>query len=766
MSEIPFRISSALKNIIGKELITDEFVAVFELVKNSFDANAKKVEIIFENQTDLSKGKITIKDNGKGMNEGDLKNKWLFVAYSAKKEGTENEEDYRNRIKVNRIFAGAKGVGRFSCDRLGKKLNLISVKDEKNAKVENLIVNWEDFEVDPKKEFINVNVKHQTLAKSSSNGTTLEITGLRDVWDRERLLKLKKSLAKLINPNQGNDSNNFQIELAAKSELATDKKSNDDYDKVNGFIKNDVFENLKIKTTSLRVEISKDGKKITSTLQDRGDRIYTLIEKNPFSELHSISTHLFQLNFKAKVAFKNAMGVRSIDYGSVFMYKNGFRVYPFGEPGEDLLLIDRRKSQGYNRFLGNRDLIGRIEINGNQDELRETSSRDGGLVKTVTYNQLVKFFEEYVLKRLEYYVVNVIKWGDEKINEDTGELLHPELWPKDVKLQILELITGFIKSENIISIDYDKDFLKIMESKQDKSVEKIIKNISNIAARSNNPAIVKEAARIGKVVKEVKADAAKDKARADKAEEKAAKTEEKLGYIIGQNLFLKNEIGDDTKNLESILHHIGLTTNFVKMDLDSLVKAINKDASKESILNIVKRISSENQKITSFTKYFKKVNFNIHSTKVEKDVVSFINEYIENVYKLRKDLKNNRELLKIEIETPSKAKLDIKFNPIDMLIVLDNLISNSAKDEVNAKHIYLKWKEQKNNSIELSFKDDGKGIKEDYLPHIFDFGFTTSRNGSGLGLYHVQEMIKKMKGDIKVNTKNAKGVEFLITFNK
>ena len=150
----------------------------------------------------------------------------------------------------------------------------------------------------------------------------------------------------------------------------------------------------------------------------------------------------------------------------------------------------------------------------------------------------------------------------------------------------------------------------------------------------------------------------------------------------------------------------------------------------------------------------------------EKDIVSFINEYIENVYKLRKDLKNNRELLKIDIATPPKAKLDVKFNPIDLLIVLDNLISNSAKDEIGAKHIHLKWKEQKNNSIELSFMDDGKGIKEEYLPHIFDFGFTTSRNGSGLGLYHVQELIKKMNGDIKVNTKTPKGVEFLITFKK
>jgi len=87
MAELPelnFRISAALKNIIGKELITDDFIAVFELVKNSFDAHASDVEIVFEGFKTASP-KIVIKDNGKGMNYDDLINKWLFVAYSAKK---------------------------------------------------------------------------------------------------------------------------------------------------------------------------------------------------------------------------------------------------------------------------------------------------------------------------------------------------------------------------------------------------------------------------------------------------------------------------------------------------------------------------------------------------------------------------------------------------------------------------------------------------------------------------------------------------------
>ncbi len=766
-----FKISAALKDIIGKELITDEFVAVFELVKNSFDANASNVEVIFEKNYDPDNARITIKDNGKGMNYKDLKEKWLFVAYSAKRLGKEND-DYRDKIKTQRVFAGAKGVGRFSCDRLGKYLNLITTKDERDPKIENLVVNWEDFENADDEEFVNIKVTHNTLKENKYNfnkGTILEISGLRDKWDRERILKLKKSLAKLINPNQGNDSDNFEIEIIAKDEDTLDKEKGkkgqkkNDLEIVNGIVKNSIFETLEIKTSNILVQISPKGDYIETSLQDRGDLIYYLKEKNPYNDLQNISVYLFQLNRAAKANFTRLMGMEPVKYGSVFMYKNSFRIYPFGEEGEDILLIDRRKAQGYNRFLGNRDLIGRIEINGEQPELKETTTRDGGLIKTDTYYQLVDFFYDYVLKRLEHYVVSIIQWGDERINRETGEV-RPELWAKDVKIQILELISGFINSKDIIDIQYDKDFLKIISEKQNQSVEKIVKNISKVAAKSGNPEMLKEAKKIGKAVKEIKADADKDKIKAQLEEKTRKETEKKLDFVISQKNFLQTEISDDTKNLESILHHIGLTTNFIKKDIENLVKALNKNASKNELQNIVMRLSKQNEKITSFSKYFKKVNFSketILPNEISQDIVSFINEYIENVYKLREDLRINRELLKVNIITPQNLVFNIKFNPIDMIIVLDNLINNSSKH--GASMVELTWNKS-SQLIELSFKDDGKGISDNILENIFDFGFTTSRRGSGIGLYHVKEIIESLKGKIKVNNKISKGVEFILSF--
>src|SRR5690349_9295058 len=112
MSKVHFRTNVLLKSIIGKDLIIDDNIAVLELVKNSFDANSKKVEIHFFNTKDnddasivdtptLNSSQIIIKDTGIGMSETDLKDKWLNIAYSEKKE---------KREEFGRLLAGNKGV--------------------------------------------------------------------------------------------------------------------------------------------------------------------------------------------------------------------------------------------------------------------------------------------------------------------------------------------------------------------------------------------------------------------------------------------------------------------------------------------------------------------------------------------------------------------------------------------------------------------------------------------------------------------------------
>lgn len=752
-----FKISSFLKDLIGRELITDEFVAVFELVKNSFDAHAKNVKVIFENQYDTSLSRIVIWDDGRGMDCMDLQNKWLFVAHSDKRSGTE-DNDYRDKIQHKRTFAGAKGVGRFSCDRLGRFLNLISIKDKPNAKIENLKIDWTSFEQDSNKEFVDIKVEHNVLEKSHyigfDKGTILEISGLRDEWNRERIKKLKSSLEKLINPIQGNNVDDFVIEIIAKDEILQDQKEKDERDKINGIVRNVVFERLGLKTTQIKVSITNHGGTITTILTDRGTEIYTLKERNPFEKLYDIDIMLFVLNRSGKINFKKIMGIDSVKYGSVFIYKNGFRIYPFGEEGDDTLLIDRRKQQGFYRYLGTRDLLGRIEINGESSDLRETTSRDGGFIKNESWNQLVEFFYDKALRRLETYTVDVIKWGDDKFDKETGELIQPELTPDDVKDKILDIISNLTKAKDVIDVQYNQNFLQIYESKQEKSATQLVKNLTRMAKDTNNPQFVKQAKAVEKQVSEMR------QSIGELERENAIKTDEnknikkEVSQLQTENLFLASDMSKDVKQLSSLQHHITHTSSFIHDLAIKSIDAINSN-NLEKAIKFVQQILFENTKISTLSNFVSKAKFNLMAKKITKDIVNFVNEYMLNVYSIL-----NKDEICIHVEK-SHLQLNKLFAPIDFIVVLDSLLDNAKKAQ--AKNIFITWKEH-DNYIELHFNDDGDGISDDILPYIFNYRFTTT-NGGGLGLYHVNEICKKMDVSIKVNNKNN-GAEFILIFEK
>src|SRR6185312_9911793 len=214
MSEqIPFRISTGLKDIIGRELITNDDIAIFELVKNSYDADSKTVKIVFKNimkPIGSKDSKIVIIDDGHGMSRDDIENKWLFVGFSEKKIEENTESDYRDKIKRKRIFAGAKGIGRFSSDRLGKYLTIYS-KKENEIGIHRLTINWELFENVQDSEFQTILTDYAMIDKlpkdleyvgNFKQGVILEISSLRGIWERDKLLKLKRYLQRLINPAQ------------------------------------------------------------------------------------------------------------------------------------------------------------------------------------------------------------------------------------------------------------------------------------------------------------------------------------------------------------------------------------------------------------------------------------------------------------------------------------------------------------------------------------------------------------------------------------
>ena len=114
IEEIPFRfkVSGNLIKKLGEESITNKNIAILELIKNSYDANSSKVDLILEN-INTKDAKIKISDNGDGMTNNDLENKWLNIATSNKAEKSTKPQ--------GRTTVGEKGIGRLSSESLGGK---------------------------------------------------------------------------------------------------------------------------------------------------------------------------------------------------------------------------------------------------------------------------------------------------------------------------------------------------------------------------------------------------------------------------------------------------------------------------------------------------------------------------------------------------------------------------------------------------------------------------------------------------------------------
>ena len=742
-----FKISAALKDIIGRDLITDDFVAIFELVKNSYDAYASRVDIYIENLYS-ERPKIIIKDNGKGMNHDDLINKWLFVAYSAKREGTEdNTFDYRDKISVQRAFAGAKGIGRFSCDRLGRRLNLETTKLENNPTTQVLITEWEKFEKDLQTEFIDISVLHETKSKSDfglEHGTVLEICELRSEWDRGKLLKLKESLSKLINPNNQKEKE-FSIHFHVPDLIASDKEYNDSYERINGEVENFIFDTLNLKTTKITTSIAEDGFNIETELIDGGTLIYRIKEKNKFQLLKGIKYTLYYLNRSAKYTFARKMGLAVASYGNIFLYKNGFRIYPFGEPGEDPLKVNLRKAQGYARYLGLRDLIGQIEINNDDNELRETSSRGDGLIKTDTYFQVEECFWE-ILKRLEKYVVDIQQWGWNIEEND-------KLIDKDKISQLIVSLTG---SSELLDIQYPDNFLDILESSQSGSAEQVVKNLKKLAFETGNDRLIDVAKKAEKRLNEI-FDAKKEAEQEAEYERKRSKYFKlELEEKESENLFLKSVKSQDFNEIVSFMHHIGISSGKIDNYLIGLYNYL--DEPEIDILyvkNLFKTLIFENQKILNISRFATRANFKLTTELLNQDIVSYLNEYISNIVSLQTD-----KSIRIVFSDLFKRTYVTSFRPIELNILVDNLLSNSKKARATEFIIKTNWI---NNQLTLEFKDNGIGIEKYNLEKVFNFGYTTT-SGSGIGLYHVNEVVKRLNAEISIESEPNKFTKIKIQF--
>jgi signal transduction histidine kinase len=185
-----------------------------------------------------------------------------------------------------------------------------------------------------------------------------------------------------------------------------------------------------------------------------------------------------------------------------------------------------------------------------------------------------------------------------------------------------------------------------------------------------------------------------------------------------------------------------------KMTLDE-----SDNISKEEIIAYLTDISLEAQKILAINKYATKANFLSKSQSINADIIQFISEYIENIYKLN----TNKDLV-VNVTTNSLSHT-CKFEPLIITIIIDNLLNNSKK--ANAKNVNIIFMNDDNLIIE--YIDDGNGLHESIInpSDIFEIGITTT-SGSGLGLHHIKESLQRMKRSTIEVEKINKGIKFII----
>lgn len=774
-----FRVSTHLKDIIGRELVTNPFIAVFELVKNSFDARASRIDV----GLDLNLGELWIVDDGKGMDAHAIRDRWLFVAYSAKADGTEElgvADDYRDRVHRKTQYAGSKGIGRFSCDRLGKCLTLYS-KIADQRQVQKLDVIWSNFEKDSTNEFGSVDVILTTVptfptdspvTMPSGSGTILHIQDLHDNWDSERIEKLREYLAKLIDPF--GSTQNVPVYLTVVSNEMDDKALKI----LQGPVGNDIRDLLEEKTTKIVVNI--DRNEIKTSLIDRQRVMYRIVEPNHFGGLAdaTVEMHVFFLNQSAKNNFTRRMGVQPVRYGSVFIFLNGFRVFPIGEENDDTLGLNRRKQQGTSRYLGTRDIMGRVDIHAEPHLFREASSREG-FIRDAHVDDLYEVIMQKGIIRLERYVVGV-NWRDrsDALREDASGLSTAGMRSAAARH------IGQLAATDDLEIEYfDPDVVGAVEDRT-ATFRKTMKALTAIAERNGDSALldrVKEAVAHQAEVERSEREAV---ATARRAMAQAARADERIGRLAQQAKYLASAQDMTVEQMSLLLHQVLIYAGHVSAAVDRALLATKEivlasdtigtrdgnaglraasaalNLRSQAVRDDLEYIRLGNDRLTAVARFATNARFDLKTDLLEGDMIAFLTEYVDGV------LASQTVPNSVSFEAQG-ITCTARFRPVDLVVVVDNLWDNARRHR--ARRMSMKARKGRRGATEVVISDDGLGLNEDRVDpaHIFEKGYTSHDRGTGLGLYHARKVMREMGGDLELDpTREPRRATFVLTLPK
>ena len=711
-STLAFSIDAGLIDRLGRELVGKAETALSELVKNAYDADAKIVDVDFI-ETEALNGTLVINDNGIGMTLDQLKKGFMTISSTDKIHNPVS-------LRFKRSKAGKKGIGRFATQRLGKTLTITTQTLESTQAIR-LVIDWESYKIDTA--LTSIKNSYEFIEKEKPEGTTLKIEGLREIWLEKDIKNVYRYVSDLLQPDYISDrSKNLGLakqtdetfKVNFKQILGEQERVIADPDKI-------IFSKA-LAVIEGYIDKSHDGFcSVTSASLDVSDDIIEIPHNKKYNEddeepekkylkLNEVHFKVYYFIYQREKYYSNISKIElssiqklSSEQAGIRVYRNGFRVLPYGEPNDDWLNIDRRyyNESGTNAPFGNRNLFGFVEIiDPSGDLFEETASREG-IIDSDAYRELTDFIHkalEAARDRLRYAVQkikNEIKSNkDSAVDEDVPEKTTNE------KLDDLE------RSVNDIVTSTEDDNENSKKSKDD--AKKAFKAIKEEVA-----AIMEELGMIRVLAG--------------------------LGLTIGE---FTHEV---VQFSPSILGDLSVLSN----------QSLN-----EYGINSLENVKRTIQVFTSYTSYFNStvsanVSRELKPQKLDEVILHFKNIIDADVLKLDIDLK---------VEYFGYDLITIPMHASEWSSILFNLYTNAKKairrkgDPGKLKMVV--GKEGKN--IYLEFADNGDGVPEKNVARIFEAFFTTSSpvgfdssdneklTGTGLGLKIIKDIIQTYGGTINL----------------
>ena len=381
----------------GDELISNETVAIIEIVKNSYDADATRVLIRFHDPPEIGKGMIEVVDNGHGMSLETIRSTWMEPATLMRKQ------ERRSRIRNRRVL-GEKGIGRFATSRLANYLEVVTrcAGADRETRV---LFDWAQFDDDSKyldqvevlwEEETPVEIRPggtierlwdhmgELSVDELTFGTILRMEGLRTDWNADKFRELRTGLARLIAPFFGEELWNRDDEFEIRLDLPAS------FEQQSGIV--EAPELLRTPHYSLKGSMDVDGDyDLTLRLRDEDGEVPVQGKFRPHNRQPECGPIKIELRVwdRDPASMSDLMRVHALETVSrvrgelnaatgISVYRDGFRVLPYGESDNDWLRLDMRRVQNPTLRLSNNQVLGYVLISSEGNPgLKDQSNREG-----------------------------------------------------------------------------------------------------------------------------------------------------------------------------------------------------------------------------------------------------------------------------------------------------------------------------------------------------------------------------------------------------